>query len=106
MMAGEQVEKSVLGAILLDDRFYKEAAELRPDDFSLDSHRRIFLRMRDLATTERPIDFLTLGEELSRHGELEAIGDEAYIASLVHGLPDRPSIRHYVRMLREAADRR
>jgi replicative DNA helicase len=66
-------------------------------------NRRIFLRMEGLARNGSPIDFLTLREKLSRHGELEAIGDDAYIASLVHGLPDRPSIQHYVRMVSDAA---
>lgn len=41
------VERSVLGAILVDGRVYEQADELRPDDFSLDSHRRIFTRMGD-----------------------------------------------------------
>jgi putative DNA primase/helicase len=100
------VERSVLGAILLDNRAYKQAAELRIDDFSLDSHRRIFARMMDLAVSGRPIDTLTLQEELSCHKELDAIGGVAYLASLLDGVPDRPSIEHYVRMVRTAADRR
>lgn len=100
------VERSVLGAILLDDRFYKQAAELRIDDFSLDSHRRIFARMMDLDASGRPIDTLTLQEELSCHEELDAIGGVAYLASLLDGVSDRPSIEHYVKMVRTAANRR
>jgi replicative DNA helicase len=99
-------ERSVLGGILLDSRAYKEASGLRPDDFSLDSHRRICRRMIDLHETGCPIDILTLEEALSRHGELEAIGGIPYIASLTHGLPERPTIGHYVQKVREAAERR
>ena len=47
--ANVEAERSILGAILLDNMAYNEAAEnLRPDDFSLDSHRRIYSRMMDL----------------------------------------------------------
>ena len=44
-----EAERSILGAILLDNSLYDQAAEnLTPDDFSLDAHRRIYSRMRDL----------------------------------------------------------
>ena len=48
--ANVEAERSILGAILLDNLSYHQAAEhLKPDDFSLDSHRRIYTRMMDLA---------------------------------------------------------
>ena len=72
--ANVEAERSILGAILLDNLAYNEAAEhLKPEDFSLDSHRRIFTRMVDLAESSRPIDMITLVEELDRRKELEAI---------------------------------
>jgi replicative DNA helicase len=97
-------ERSILGAILLDNLAYSQAAEhLTSDDFSLDSHRRIYSRMVDLSESSRPIDLITLVEELDRHKELEAIGDVAYVSGLLDGVPDRPSIEHYVRIVRDKA---
>jgi putative DNA primase/helicase len=101
-----RTERSILGAILLDGRVYKQAAELRPDDFSLDSHRRIFMRMGDLVRDGRPIDLVTLVEELDRHKELESVGGLGYVSGLMDGIPDRPSIQQYVKMVREASARR
>jgi replicative DNA helicase len=46
----------------------------------------------------RPVDILTVVEELKRHKELEAVGREGYIAGLVDGVPDQPNIEYYVRM--------
>ena len=47
-----EAERSILGGILLDNSLYDEAAALMvPDHFSLDSHRRIFLRMKELHET-------------------------------------------------------
>lgn len=101
-----RVERAVLGAILVDGRVYEQAAELGPDDFSLDSYRRIFERMGDLAAAGRPIDILTVVEELERHKELQSVGDAGYVSSLLDGVPERASIQHYVEMVRSNADRR
>src|SRR5437667_724145 len=102
--ANVDAERSILGAILLDNFSYNQAAEhLRADDFSLDSHRRIYSRMIDLAESSRPIDMITLIEELDRHKDLQSVGDVGYISSLVDGVPDRPSIEHYVKIVRDKA---
>src|SRR5262249_38008947 len=76
---------------------------LKPEDFSLDSHRRIYSRMVDLAESARAIDLITLVEELDRRKELEAIGDVGDVSGLLDGGPDRPSIAHYIRILRDKA---
>src|SRR3982074_2115970 len=102
--ANVEAERSILGAILLDNFAYNQAAEdLRIEDFSLDSHRRIYSRMVDLAQAPGPIDMITLIEELERHKDLQAVGDVGYISSLVDGVPDRPSIEHYVKIVRDKA---
>ena len=102
--ASVDAERSILGAILLDNFAYNQAAEaLRPDDFSLDSHRRIYSRMMELSETNRPIDLITLTEELGRHKEVEAVGGVAYITSLTDGVPRRPNIEHYVRIVKDKA---
>src|SRR5215468_1860560 len=104
MPANVEAERSILGAILLDNFAYNQAAEhLKPEDFSLDSHRRIFARMVDLSESSRAIDIITLPEELDRRKELETIGGGAYISSLLDGVPDRPSIEHYVKIVRDKA---
>ena len=99
-----EAERSILGAVLLDNSLYDQAAEhLTPDDFSLDAHRRIYSRMRDLQESGRPVDMITLVEELDRRKEVEAIGGVAYLSSLIDGVPERPSIEHYVRIVRDKA---
>ncbi len=97
-------ERSILGAILLDNFAYTQAASfLKPDDFSLDSHRRIYQRMMDLQESGRAIDIITLSEELARHKEVEAVGGIAYISSLTDGLPHRANIESYVHIVRDKA---
>jgi replicative DNA helicase len=100
--ASVEAERSILGAILLDNHAYNEAAEkLRSDDFSLDSHRRIYSRMSELIDAHRAVDIVTLAEELGKRKEVEAVGGVAYLASLTEGLPRRPSIEEYVRIVKD-----
>jgi replicative DNA helicase len=102
--ANVEAERSILGAILIDNLSYNEAAEhLKPEDFSLDSHRRIYTRMVDLAESSRSIDIITLSEELARYKEVETVGGVAYMSSLTDGLPRRPSIEHYIKIVRDKA---
>jgi replicative DNA helicase len=99
-----EAERAILGAILLDNSAFNEAAaHLKVGDFSLDSHRRIYARMVDLAESSRPVDMITLVEELERHKDLQPVGDVGYVSGLLDGVPDRPSIAHYIKIVREKA---
>jgi replicative DNA helicase len=102
MPANVEAEKTILGAILLDNSAHSEAAEkLDSEDFSLDSHRRIFLRMSELMDAQRAVDIVTLAHELSRYKEVESVGGVAYLASLTEGLPRRPVIEEYIRIVKD-----
>jgi len=100
--ANIDAEKTILGAILLDNTAHSEAAErLEPDDFSLDSHKRIFVRMSELMNEQHDVDIVTLSNELARVKEIEAVGGVAYLASLTEGLPMRPVIEEYIRIVKD-----
>src|SRR5271154_2553018 len=95
-------ERSILGAILLDNHALNPAVEkLKTDDFFLDPHRRIFERMIALAEAQHAIDLVTLTEDLHRSGELEAAGGAAYLAQLVDGVPRISNVEHYARIVKE-----
>jgi replicative DNA helicase len=97
-------ERSVLGAILLDNNALNTAIEtLRPDDFFLDQHRRVFTQMIALAEVQQAIDLITLTEELHRRGDLEAAGGAPYLASLADGMPKVSNVEHYARIVKEKA---
>jgi replicative DNA helicase len=100
--ANVDAEKTILGAILLDNAAHAEAAEkLESDDFSLDSHRRIFLRMSELMDAQHAVDIVTLANELTRYKEVDVVGGVAYLASLTEGLPRRPVIEEYIRIVKD-----
>jgi replicative DNA helicase len=97
-------ERSILGAILLDNNAYFQASQkLRPDDLSIDSHRRIYARIIEMMEANRAVDIITLSEELRTQQQLEAVGGVAYLASLTDGVPPRPNIEHYVKIVKDKA---
>jgi len=95
-------ERTILGAILLENQALSEAEEkLTAEDFSLDSHRRIYQRMTELGGEGRAVDLVTLAHELARYKEIESVGGVAYLASLTEGLPRRPIIEEYIRIVKD-----
>jgi replicative DNA helicase len=99
-----EAERSVLGAILIDNDTYNlAAAVLTPQAFFRDAHRRIYDKMTALAERSQPIDLITLKEELERAGDLEEVGGPAYIASLLDGVPRSTNVEYYAKIVKEKA---
>ena len=100
--ANQEAERFVLGAILMDDSaFISVAGGLDADDFSLESHRRIFSRMLDLNSRAEKIDRVTLANELMRYNQLESVGGLTYLISLDDGLPQIYNLESYMRIVKE-----
>ncbi len=99
-----EAERSVLGAILVhNDAFNLAVQVITPADFYRDAHRRIFDSMISLNERNQAIDFVTLKEELSRAGEIDAVGGPAYISSLADGVPRATNVEYYSRIVKEKA---
>jgi len=97
-----EAERFVLGSILLDGELYVQAAgALEPEDFSLESHRRIFARMGELQERSENIDRITVANELMRHSQLESCGGLSYLVSLDDGLPRIANLDSYIRIVKD-----
>jgi replicative DNA helicase len=99
-----EAERTVLGAILVDNAAFNSAAEiLSREDFYRDAHRRIFEAMAVLAERSQPVDLVTLKDELTRRSALEAVGGATFLAGLVDGVPRITSVEHWSRLIKEKA---
>jgi replicative DNA helicase len=99
-----EAERSILGAILLDNHALNTAVEkLRSEDFFLPQHRQIFERMVELGEHQQGIDLVTVCEELTRTGNLDAAGGVAYVSQLADGMPRVANVEHYARIVKEKA---
>ncbi len=95
-------EKSVLGAILINNHAFNQAAEvIDSGDFFRDAHRRIFEKIVSLTDRNQPVDLVTLTDELDRSGELEEVGGPAYISSLTDGVPRSANVEYYAKIVKE-----
>ena len=95
-------ERFVLGAILMDAALYIQVAgSLEATDFSLEKHRRIFLRMGELYERGEQIDRVTVANELMKQNQLESVDGVSYLVSLDEGLPVLSNLESYVRIVKD-----
>ena len=95
-------EVAILGAMLLDGVAISDAtAKLTSEDFSLDSHQRIYRVIVDLLAKGHGVDYLTVQEELAKRRELDSVGGPAYLAYLTEGIPRNFNIESYVRIVKD-----
>lgn len=95
-------ERAVLGAVLVNSALFDQVAEiLKPGDFYLETHRKIFTSMEALSASSSPIDTITLSDELQKKGALDEIGGVTYLASILDGIPAISNIEHYAHIIRE-----
>src|SRR5690554_2590240 len=99
-----EAEQSVLGSMLIDkDAIVTAAERLKETDFYRESHRKIFTAMVDLAERNEPVDLITLAEELTQKGQLEALGGFPYLTTLANVVPTAANVGYYVRIVQEKA---
>jgi replicative DNA helicase len=104
-----EAEKSVLGAVLLDERhlFALLVEEhLRPEHFYREQHGAVFAAMLELHETDRKIDHLTVAETLRQHNKLDDIGGPDAIEELAGWVPAAGHARDYGRIVRDQSQMR
>ncbi|MBV9957101.1 MAG: replicative DNA helicase [Acidobacteria bacterium] len=95
-------ERAILGSIILNNALVSQAIELlRPEDFYVGSHRRIFVSMIALFERGSEINPILIGEELRRDGALESVGGITFITNLTYGLPHFANIAAYAKIVRD-----
>ena len=94
------IEEAVLGAILMEkDAVITVLDILKPESFYKDAHQKIYNAIVELSTKERPIDILTVTEELRSNDELESIGGPFYITQLTNRVASSAHIEYHSRIV-------
>lgn len=97
-------ERTALGIVLVGGQGRDAVLDsLRAEHFFIDQHRRIFHALSDLRRANRPVDLVTVDDELRRVGELEAAGGTPYLASLGDGMALGLNATSIVHLIREKA---
>jgi replicative DNA helicase len=96
-----EAERAILGAIILDNGLISQAIEeLKPEDFYVPSHRRVFVAMIGLFERGAEINPILIGEELKKENALETVGGISSVTNLTYGLPHATNITHYAKVVR------
>ena len=77
-----ELEEAVLGALMIEKDAYSLVSEiLRPESFYEHRHQLIYSAITDLAVNQKPVDILTVKEQLAKRGDLEEVGGPFYITA-------------------------
>lgn len=99
-----EAEENVLGAMLISTHAVDACLEvLSPADFYRESHAKIYRAAAALHTAGRPVDAVTLVDELDLRGELDAVGGRVRVHELAALVPATANVAHHARIVREMA---
>lgn len=97
-----EAEMSTLGSMLLSERAAEEIVTiLNEDDFYRPAHRLIFRAMRQLLQTHKPIDQITLEDELKARGNLADIGGPDYLLEIAMYVPSAANSGYYAQIVQD-----
>lgn len=100
-------EKSLLGAVMIDENVLPEVITvIKPTDFYEENHRLIFEAMQNLYDAHKPIDLLTLTNELKSLKKLKQIGGAAYLTELSNFVPAASHAKAYADIVNKASTQR
>ena len=95
-----EMEKAVLGALMIDKDAYAIVCEiLRPESFYEPRNQMVYAAIRDLSMEEKPVDMLTVTDQLAKSGNLEQVGGPGYIAELSSGVATSANIEYHANVI-------
>lgn len=95
-----ELEEAVLGALMLEKDAYSIVSDiLKPESFYSPVHNIIYGAIQGLAVQQKPVDVLTVVEELKRRGELESAGGAVYVAELSEKVASAAHIEYHSRII-------
>lgn len=102
-----QIEKAVLGAIMLEKGAFETVADILSAEYFYDNrHVYIFEACADLSSNQRPIDLLTVAETLRTSQRIESAGGAAYLAELTSMVGSAANIEYHSRIIQQKYIRR
>ncbi|MBF0244378.1 MAG: replicative DNA helicase [Planctomycetes bacterium] len=97
-----EAEKAVLGAMMIHENIYDESlVTLKPEDFFLPAHQKIYRAIQTLTSEGIPSDQLSVENQLGKLKELEGVGGSDYLFLLTSTIPSQSGVGHYSRIIKE-----
>ena len=97
-----ELEEAVLGALMIDNESLSDTIDsLQPEYFYKPDNQKIFEAIINLFNSSKPVDILTVSEELKRMGDLEAVGGMLYISQLTNNVSSSSNTEFHARIIAE-----
>ena len=97
-----EAEQAVLGAMIIDKEAIANVMEIvKPDDFYREDSREVFSAIMDLFENSKPIDIVSIKEQLRLRGTLDAVGGIPFIAELSTKVPTAANVEYYAKIVEE-----
>ncbi|HKL92698.1 MAG TPA: replicative DNA helicase [Bacteroidales bacterium] len=95
-----ELEEAILGALMLEKDAYSIVSDiLKPQSFYEPAHQMIYQAIQNLAISQRPVDMLTVQEQLKKEDNLEKIGGMVYIAQLTNKVASSAHLEYHARIV-------
>jgi replicative DNA helicase len=102
-----EAEQAVLGGIMLVPETFPQVSEwLKAEDFFRPSHQLIYASITELAEADKPFDPVTMGEWFEERGQLQLVGDGAYLIELATTTPSAANVTAYAEIVKGKATQR
>ncbi|MFW6134460.1 MAG: replicative DNA helicase, partial [Elusimicrobiota bacterium] len=99
-----EAERSVLGAMLIDDQAVLVGTDmLNADSFYRTSHQKIFNAIISMFEKSEAVDIVTVAEKLKKRKELEEVGDVDYLTDLSNSVATSSNVDYYAKIVRDKA---
>ena len=97
-----EIERVVLGALMVDSDAFSVVSELlKPETFYEPRHQKIYEAIRNMNMDERPVDIMTLNDELSMMGEIDKVGGVDYLMEISSQVASAAHVESHARILAE-----
>ena len=97
-----EIERVVLGALMVDSDAFSVVSELlKPETFYEPRHQKIYEAIRNMNMDERPVDIMTLNDELSKMGEIDKVGGVDYLMEISSQVAPAAHVESHARILAE-----
>jgi replicative DNA helicase len=102
-----EAEASLLGSLIIDsEAIVKIADQIKASDFYDKKHERIYEAIDYLYEHHKPVDVLTLADQLKNTGYLDSIGGPSYLSELTNFVPTAAHVEQYAEIVSQKALRR
>lgn len=91
-----EAEQCLLGCVLVDGEVSLDIlSNLSDVDFYSPVHQTVFSAMKAVSDSKKPVDFVTVADELSRLGKMTEIGGISYLSTINNSVPSAANWKYY-----------